>query len=152
MPDTDNPKLDNDAPRVYVGAYALCFDDDRRLLLCRIAPGYPDEGRWTLPGGGLEWDEAPELGVLRELGEETGLSARVDRIAGVYSHVYRKTTERPAPSVHHLGLVYHVEDLRGELMAEIHGSTDHCKWYTREELKTLSLVPLAEFVLPLAFP
>lgn len=37
------------------------------MLLCRIAPGEADSGRWTLPGGGLEFGEDPADGVLREL-------------------------------------------------------------------------------------
>ncbi len=152
MPSAEDSTSGNDTPHVYIGAYALCMDDTDRLLLCRIAPGYPDEGRWTLPGGGLGWGEQPELGVLRELQEETGLSAKVNEVAGVYSRVYFKTRARPAMSVHHLGLIYRVSDLRGEVRAEAEGSTDHCVWLTRAEVKKLSLVPLAEFALPLAWP
>ena len=39
--------------RQRLAAYAWCEDGDR-VLLCRIAPGEADSGRWTLPGGGLE--------------------------------------------------------------------------------------------------
>lgn len=34
-----------------------------------------DSGKWTLPGGHLKKDEAPHLGALRELQEETGIKA-----------------------------------------------------------------------------
>lgn len=52
--------------RQRLAAYAWCEDGDR-VLLCRIAPGEADSGRWTLPGGGLEFGEDPADGVLREL-------------------------------------------------------------------------------------
>jgi 8-oxo-dGTP pyrophosphatase MutT (NUDIX family) len=38
---------------------------DERLLLCRVGPGNLGEGRWTLPGGGLEFGETPEAAVVR---------------------------------------------------------------------------------------
>ncbi len=33
------------------------------------------KGKWNLPGGGLDWGEAPEACIRRELMEETGLEA-----------------------------------------------------------------------------
>ncbi len=39
--------------RVRLAAYAWC-EADNVVLLVRIAPGYPGEGRWALPGGGLD--------------------------------------------------------------------------------------------------
>jgi 8-oxo-dGTP pyrophosphatase MutT (NUDIX family) len=55
-----------------VGAYALCTDADDSLLLARVSSSDTTAGRWTLPGGGLEWGERPEHGVLRELRPEVG--------------------------------------------------------------------------------
>ena len=40
-------------------------------------------GRYDLPGGGLEPSELPEDGIIREVNEETGLSASVVRILHV---------------------------------------------------------------------
>ena len=59
-----------------------------RILLMRraIEPRY---GAWTLPGGFLEIDESVEECAVREAMEETGVSVRLDGLAGVYS--------RPAP-------------------------------------------------------
>jgi ADP-ribose pyrophosphatase YjhB (NUDIX family) len=34
---------------------------------------------WTLPGGGVEFGESPEVAVIRELAEETGLRGVVRR-------------------------------------------------------------------------
>lgn len=63
-------------PLTRLAAYGV-ISRDERVLLCRVAAGYLGAGRWTLPGGGLEFGEAPEAAAVRELEEETGLVARV---------------------------------------------------------------------------
>lgn len=42
----------------------------QQVLLVR---GWLDDGSWGLPGGGLHRHEAPTIGALREVFEETGL-------------------------------------------------------------------------------
>jgi len=78
-----------------VAAYALCQDDAGRILLTRLT--YPEikAGYWTLPGGGIEFGEAPVDAVLRELTEETGLTGRGDSLAGVESWVRRRRVVHP---------------------------------------------------------
>lgn len=114
-----------------------------------MVSGAPDAGRWTLPGGGVEWGENPAAAVLRELDEETGLRGTISGIAGVYSHTYPRSAERPRDSVHHLGVVFAVETADGELRHEAHGSTDFCAWVPVAEARSLPLVPLAEYALGL---
>jgi len=57
-------------------AYALATDPAGRLLLTRIAAGYPGAGSWHLPGGGTDWGEEPRAGLLREL-VGNGISVKV---------------------------------------------------------------------------
>ena len=49
----------------------------QRILLVRRA----DTGQWSLPSGIVEPGEQPAAALLRELHEETCVSARVDRLA-----------------------------------------------------------------------
>ena len=133
-----------DHPRTYVGAYALCVRDGR-ILLARIVGGGIDAGRWTLPGGGLDWGEDPAAGALRELEEETGLAGTITGIAGVYSHTYLRSPDRPGDSVQLLGIVFTVESPDADLRHEVDGTTDLCAWIPLADLPTLPLVPLAAY-------
>lgn len=135
-----------------MGAYALCIDERDRLLLARVGVSDTVRGRWTLPGGGLDWGERPEDGVLRELEEETGLTAsEFMGVVGVHSDSRPRTAERQRDSVHMIGIVYRLAGLDGELRPERDGSTDTCAWFTRAEARALPLTPLGEFAIPLAW-
>jgi ADP-ribose pyrophosphatase YjhB (NUDIX family) len=67
-------------------AYAIATDPADRLLLTRIAPGYPGAGCWHLPGGGTDYGEQPGPALIRELEEETGQVGRLIELLGVASH------------------------------------------------------------------
>ena len=63
------------------GAAAVVRDAAGGVLLVRHTYGRLN---WELPGGASEPGETLEETVLRELGEETGLTGRVERLAGLY--------------------------------------------------------------------
>ncbi|MFA6909309.1 MAG: NUDIX domain-containing protein [Patescibacteria group bacterium] len=65
---------------IHIGVFGILCDNKGRVLLCHRR----DVDLWNLPGGHLEQNESPWDGVLREIKEETGLDARVERLAGVY--------------------------------------------------------------------
>ena len=136
-----------------VGGYALCVDDGR-ILLTRIAPGYwSGVGEWTLPGGGLDFGEAPRDGALRELTEETGLRGEIVEIADVLSWSDRWLHPRDGAdeAFHGLQIVYRVLIVGGELRPELHGSTDEAAWFARAEAADLPLVELARVAVRMAF-
>lgn len=68
-----------EAPRIdCVGV--ICFRGDEVLLIRRANP--PRAGEWSLPGGRIEPGESERTAALRELSEETGVSATLgDKIA-----------------------------------------------------------------------
>ncbi len=63
------------------GAVGLVLDQEDRILLVRRA----DNLRWTLVTGGLEPGEQPAAGILREILEETGVVAEIERVIAVES-------------------------------------------------------------------
>ncbi|GIE98788.1 NUDIX hydrolase [Paractinoplanes rishiriensis] len=65
------------------GAGAVVRDGAGRILLLRRG----DDGRWALPAGMIEPGEQPADAIVREIYEETGVVAEVERLAGVGKHV-----------------------------------------------------------------
>ena len=137
---------------VRVGAYALVLDSEERLLLVRGAARSDGPGEWWMPGGGLEFGETPETGVLRELEEETGLRGRIVGLAGSLSAVYPSSVERPGEPVHILGFVYRVEVDDADLRHEVEGSSDQCAWLSRDDVRGLRLSPTGRHAVALAWP
>lgn len=129
-----------------VAAYGLILDQGQ-ILLCRLSSQEKDVGKWTLPGGGLNFGESPEAGVLREIWEETGLEARLIGHAGIDS----KLCEFHDGLMHAIRILYWAEPVQGELSVELNGSTDACQWFTEAEALRLPLVDLAELGVQMAF-
>ena len=59
--------------RPIVGVLAVVMRGDRALVVRRANP--PMSGRWGFPGGVLELGETVAQGAMRELFEETGVTA-----------------------------------------------------------------------------
>src|ERR1044072_6451324 len=66
-----------------VSVDAVIITDHKVLLIKRGAD--PFKGKWALPGGYVEWNESTEDAVVREVGEETGLTADHCDLIRVYS-------------------------------------------------------------------
>jgi len=48
-------------------------NDSKKILFLRIQNGCGGEGKWDLPGGGIEENESEQDAVIREIDEETSL-------------------------------------------------------------------------------
>ena len=64
------------------GASAIILDETKGKVLLTQRQ---DNGRWCLPGGGMDPGESAEEACIREVREETGLEARVTRLIGIYT-------------------------------------------------------------------
>ena len=64
------------------GASALIFERTTgKILLTRRE----DNGRWCLPGGGMDSGESAAETCVREVFEETGLQVKATKLVGIYT-------------------------------------------------------------------
>ena len=66
-------------------AFWILLDEQNRVLLVLRN----DIPFWNLPWWGLESWETPREAVVREIKEETGLEAEVERLVGIYAKEYK---------------------------------------------------------------
>jgi ADP-ribose pyrophosphatase YjhB (NUDIX family) len=80
------------------------FAQDRVLLVRERA-----DGRWTLPGGWVDVNDAPSEAVAREIYEESGYRARAVKLAALLD----KNRHPHPPGVHHIYKLFFVCELTG---------------------------------------
>jgi ADP-ribose pyrophosphatase YjhB (NUDIX family) len=78
---------------------------DERVLLVRERA----DGRWTLPGGWVDVNDAPSEAVAREIYEESGYRARPVKLAALVD----KNRHPHPPGVHHIYKLFFVCELTG---------------------------------------
>ena len=89
---------------------AAVFDGEGRLLLGR----HVDDGLWATIGGSMEPGESPQAAALRELLEETGLTAGILGIIGVYGGPAFEVTYPGGAQVAYVVTMYAGQLLGGE--------------------------------------
>jgi ADP-ribose pyrophosphatase YjhB (NUDIX family) len=130
------------------GAYAAATDPGGRVLLTRIAKGYPGAGLWHLPGGGTDHGETPEQALARELGEET---SQVGRVTGLLDVSHRHDPAALGPEKapidwHVIRVLFRVfVDVPTEPVVSeaAGGSTAAAGWFTKAQADGLALTELA---------
>src|SRR5690242_11027991 len=111
-----------------LAAYAVCIEGGR-VLLARHLP--PEGGsNWTLPGGRVEHGEDPFDAVIREVAEETGCDAMVERLLGVDSRLIPAPERRLPGRLPHqnVGIFYRVRITGGQLRPEPDGEIAESAW------------------------
>ncbi|MWB97453.1 NUDIX hydrolase [Agromyces seonyuensis] len=131
-----------------IAAYGVIIRDGLVLL-----SHWNELGRsgWTLPGGGLEGDEHPIDGAIREIREETGYDAEVERLLGVDRIIIPRSRRHPGAKADQYGLriVYRARVIGGELANEVGGSSDEARWFRLGEVPRLHRVGLVDIGLGL---
>jgi ADP-ribose pyrophosphatase YjhB (NUDIX family) len=120
------------------------IERDGFVLLNKIALGNADGGRWTLPGGGVQWGEHPEDCLLRELHAKTGLKGTIKEHLGVSSTVFDPNEFNGFTSMHLVRLVYRVEAKGTPKVADITSSASDAAWLPLSNVSDLSIVDLVE--------
>lgn len=132
-----------------LAAYAVCVEGDRVLLARYVSP----EGNgswWTLPGGRVEHAEDPFDAVIREVAEETGCDAVVERLLGVDSRVIPAAIARAGVVHQNVGIFYKVRISGGELRPEPDGDIAESVWTPIPEVAHLQRSSLVDIGIALA--
>lgn len=116
-------------------AYGVAVRDDR-MLLTRLSARAHRPGAWTLPGGGVDHGEAPLDTVVREIAEETGLIASVDRLLDAHSVALTGTAPTGrTEDFHGIQLIYAVTVSSDPIrVLESDGTTDAADWVRIEDI------------------
>lgn len=101
------PKPDANVKRPHTGVGVVVWRDDEVLLIKRGKA--PFKGQWSIPGGTLEFGETLHDAALRELAEETSVTAKIAGLIDVYESV--------SPTGHYVMIDYVARWTGGEPIA-----------------------------------
>ncbi|HKH80974.1 MAG TPA: (deoxy)nucleoside triphosphate pyrophosphohydrolase [Methylovirgula sp.] len=123
---------------VLVVAAAL-VDADGRVLIAQRPPGKQLAGLWEFPGGKVGCGERPETALIRELGEELGITVEEACLAPLSfaSHTYE--------DFHLLMPLYVCRRWRGVVQA---GEAQALKWVKPQELRDYPMPPADAPLIP----
>lgn len=120
----------------------LCYvkRDGHTLMIHRNKrPNDIHEGKWNGLGGKFEAGESPEDCVIREVGEESGLTIRAPHLHGILTFTNFKGNDWYV-------FVYTAEDFTGELLDDVpEGSLE---WIRDDEILRLPLWDSDQVFLP----
>ncbi len=131
LPDTQIPDLWKDqqgyaTPKVDVRGGIF---RNRQVLLVRER----SDGRWTLPGGWVDVNDAPSEAVVREIFEESGYRARAVKLAALVD----KNRHPHPPGLHHIYKLLFLCELTGGAPA-LSQETDGVDFFPLDALPELS--------------
>ena len=132
---------------IFIGVLGLAINKKGQYLLTqRHEPDNPRiNGRWQLPGGGVEFGETVEQTLAREMEEELRISARIIfPYPIVKNHVYDRPQKGAKVEV--LLLCYLI-DIGGQKPHIGDPETSKFGWFSAEQAQKLDYLPLTiEFV------
>ena len=131
-----------------VRSYGVLINNGRVALVRSSNPKHVPP-LWWLPGGGIDFGEAPEDTLVREFEEETGLQITKPSLRGVTSDVRRRDN---GDKIHTVRILFTAELEGGELRHEIHGTTDHAAWFDLAELDSINVADYARAAIEAAQP
>lgn len=109
-------------------AASICLRRGPEVLLVQRGKE-PGLGKWAFPGGKVHVGESAAQAALRELHEESGLSATIGPLIGLYDIIQ--------PTYHFAIACYFASEPRGELQAGTDAAD--ARWVHINELSSLPL-------------
>ncbi len=100
---------------------------DEKILLIKRAKHISNGGKWAIPGGFVDRDETCEEAAIRELKEETNLTATSTKLFKVNDNPNRRNEDRQ-----NIAFVYVIK-AEGDLKAQ-ESEVDDIKWFDTSDL------------------
>ena len=132
----------------HIGVYALIIQNDSVMLIQKARGPYT--GKLDLPGGSLEFGEAPLDGLAREIKEETGLSIKKQKLLDFLSHTVIYKNNNEDVEMYHLGIIYQVEvsTAEGSLKSTSDGEDSNgAVWIKISDINDKNLSPFATILI-----
>lgn len=121
-----------------IGVGGLVIKDHKVLLVKRAHD--PGKGYWTNPGGYIEQLEGIEETVVREVKEEAGITAKVNRIVAL----------RDLPrQIHNVYIAFAMDYVEGEPKPDGIES-DGAGFYSLEEMEAMNVAPFTRWLVKIA--
>jgi ADP-ribose pyrophosphatase YjhB (NUDIX family) len=130
-----------DTRRPEAAASAVLFRGEAVLLIER--DGGPNEGHWSLPGGTIGMGETAEDAARREVEEETGLTSKIEGLAGVYDVIDHDDAGNVV--LHYVIATYFGRANDGEPRAR--GDAREARFVALDAVKDLKLTHGTQFVI-----
>ncbi|NDJ78807.1 MAG: NUDIX domain-containing protein [Chloroflexi bacterium] len=105
---------------IAVVARAVILNAQRQVLLVRRS----DNGRWVMPAGSMELDENIEEALVREVWEETGLTATAWTLIAVYTDPRYSAVTAYGDAYQFVSFVFRVDAWQGDLATQTDETTD----------------------------
>ena len=121
--------------KLSISCCAVIFDPSRqKVLLTRRA----DNGRWCVPGGGMDPGESASETCVREVLEETGLITEIKRLVGVYTSPHYLFEYADGNRIQPISMFFEVTSIGGELI--ITEETTEVGYFNRAEMKSMNIM------------
>ena len=109
-------------------AFAVVKNKDGKILLVQISPPFREDHKWNFPGGVIEDGEDIEIGLAREVLEETNVVCEITNMIDKF------TTYDPENVIHIFNGTY----VSGDIKPQLHEILQ-AKWFTIEEALQLPM-------------
>lgn len=115
---------------ILIFAGGCIFNEKEEVLLQRRG----DTNKWGFPGGAIELGETPEMAVIREAKEETGLDVEVGNLIGIYTDCDMKYAS--GDEAQSICIAYELKVKGGELFCD-REETLELKYFSLDDLPEL---------------
>ena len=110
-----------------VGVGAVILNEKGEILLL-LRRERPEAGRWTIPGGAVEWFETCVDALRRECREELGVEIDIVRILTVVDHIVKEE------GAHWVSIEYLASIADGEVTNACIQENEQVTWFSLDKL------------------